>query len=355
MKKVQKIAILIPAFNEALVISRTLESLLRLVPANDIFVVDDGSSDATKMISLKYTNNVVKTPNHGKAHALNFGIKYFKLPKNYDYIFFMDADSQPRADFLKKVMPHFNNDKKKLICVVGQVKGRGVNWISKYRQWEYHISHFIHKRAQEILKSMLVVPGCATVYRSKIFAKLEFPSGTLTEDMDFTFLLHRTGNNKMLFEDKAIVYTQDPQNLKDFIKQLKRWYTGFWQVVRKYDIPWQGQVLDLEVTMLALEGLYNGLIVIFFLFSFIPLLIFKELNIFTLPFLIDLFIFFIPSLIWSSIVDKDIKRVFYLPLFYFLRFISSLIFLRSFFYGFLSSEKEYVWDSKRYTQERQVI
>jgi cellulose synthase/poly-beta-1,6-N-acetylglucosamine synthase-like glycosyltransferase len=349
------VAILIPAYNENKVIASTLKSLYKLVPKKNIFVVDSGSNDNTKIIALKYTKNVLITTNHGKALALNLGIKYFNLTKRYQYIFFMDADTRPKPNFLENVMKHFKNDPhKKIVCVVGQVKNYGVNWISKFRQWEYHISHFIHKKGQENLKSILVVPGCATVYRSCIFDKLKFPKGTLTEDMDFTFLLHRKGYNGMVFENKAIVYTQDPQNLRDYILQLKRWYTGFWQVVRKYDIPWQGQILDLEVIILALEGLYNGLIIIFFIFSILPLFILGGINIFVFPLLIDLFIFFIPTLIWSSIIDKDFKKLYYIPQFYFLRILSSLIFLKSFFDGFTNQEKEYSWDSNRYAINTEV-
>jgi len=174
----------------------------------------------------------------------------------------------------------------------------------------------------------------------------------MTEDMDFTFLLHRNNLNRMVFEDSAVVYTQDPENVKDFIKQVTRWYTGFWQVVKKHNIPWHGQLLDFEVSMLALEGLYNGMIVLTFLISFLPLAVNDGVNIFLLPFLIDLLLFFIPTLLWSSLVDKDLGRIMFIPHFYFLRILSSLIFLRSFFRGYLSLPKQYVWNSNRYLPKK---
>lgn len=348
-KKKLSVAALVPANNESKVIAKTLDALLKLVPPSCLYVVDDGSEDETAKIAKKYTKNVLITSNRGKANALNAGIKKFKLTKKHEYILFMDADSKPKSDFLRKALKHFRNDpKKKNICVVGRVKVLGSNWISKYRQWEYQISYLIHKRAQEYLNSILVTPGCATVYRSFIFDQFKFPIGTLTEDMDFTFQMHRAGFNKMIFETNAIVYTLDPQNVKDFSKQLSRWYTGFWQVVRKHDIPWQGQMLDLEVAILAIEGLYNGLLVIFFLIIIINLIFLGGISILVIPLLFDLFLFFIPSLIWSMISDKDYTRIFYIPHFYILRFLSSILFLKSYFDGFLSQEKEYVWNSNRY-------
>ena len=347
------IAVIIPAHNEEGVISNTIKQFLRIVDIEDIYVVDDGSDDETFLLSERLGVNVVKSIGRGKAQALNFAISYFNILYRYDYILFMDADTYPDESFINNMMPHFLNDNNfDINCVVGRVKGTSVNWISKYRQWEYQISHMIHKRAQSILKSIIVVPGCATIYRSFVFKKLKIPEGTLTEDMDLTFLMHRKGLNNMVFEDKAVVYTQDPQKLRDFIKQLYRWYTGFWQVVRKHNIPWKGQVLDLEVAMLASEGLYNGLLSIIFLLSIPPLLAINRLTIFAVPLLFDLFVFFIPTIVWSAISDKDYLRILYLPQFYFLRFISCMIFFISFFKGYLSVEKLYFWQSKRYALER---
>jgi biofilm PGA synthesis N-glycosyltransferase PgaC len=349
----KSVAVVVPAHNEEAVIGPTIESILKLVKPSDLYIIDDGSTDNTAYIAKRYTQNTLTLPNRGKARALNYGIKYFNLSRRYKYIFFMDADTQPAADFLDKTLIHFESDaKEEVVCVVGRVKAIGTNWISKYRQWEYQISHFVHKKAQSRLQSIIVVPGCATVYRSYVFDRLEFPIGTLTEDMDFTFALHRSGFNKMVFEENAIVYTQDPQNLKNLTRQLTRWYTGFWQVVRKHNIPWQGQVLDFEVAMLATEGLYNGLLIIIFIICLIPLASLGELSIFKIPMAVDFLLFFLPTLIWSAVSDRDWLRIFYIPHFYFLRILSCLIFFASFFRGYLSIEKEYSWNSPRYHLER---
>ena len=341
--------VLIPAFNEAKIIASTLKSVRALVPSPHIYLVDDGSTDSTYRIASGLIPHVLKLPNQGKARALNTALDHFRLPDKYEFILFLDADTRPRPDFLTHALPHFKNDLSlKTVCVVGRVKGLGDNWISRFRQWEYLISHLIHKRAQAIIGSIIVVPGCATVYRSFIFRELKFPTGTLTEDMDFTFLLHRQGLSHIVFEDRSIVWVQDPQRLSDYIRQITRWYTGFWQVVKRHQIPWKGQWLDFEVAMLGLEGLYNGIVVILFLTTIIPLAIFRHLGVLRIPALIDLFVFFLPTLAWSAFSEKDIKYMLYIPHFYFLRLLSSLVFLQGFFRGFLSVQKDYIWDSRRY-------
>jgi poly-beta-1,6-N-acetyl-D-glucosamine synthase len=348
-------AVIIPAINEDKVIAHTLTSVLKIVPKDDIYVFDDGSTDNTREISLTHTPNVLSLPNRGKAGAVNYGLTYFNITRRYKYVFFMDADTAPQEDFLQKTLPHFKNDtQNKIVCVVGRVKGISSNWTSRYRQWEYDISHAVHKKAQAYLQSIIVVPGCATVYRSFIFDEIEFPTGTLTEDMDFTFSMHRAGYTNIVYENSAIVYTQDPQNLYDFVKQIKRWYTGFWQVVKKHNIPWLGQPLDFEAGLLALEGLYNGMLILFFIASIIPLTLTKSLSVFRLPLFLDFVLFFIPTLIWSSIQDRDVIRLFLIPHFYFLRLLSSIIFIYSFFRGFLLPNKEYSWNTNRYLTERKV-
>jgi poly-beta-1,6-N-acetyl-D-glucosamine synthase len=347
-----KIAAIIPAHNEEEVIAKTLKALGTQLDMSHVYVVDDGSADHTADVARRYTENVFTISNRGKAGALNSAIHSLHLHHVYRYILFMDADTQPSSQFIKNAMRHFEKDsKKEIACVVGRIQSLGGTWVAKYRLWEYTLAHSIHKRAQAHLESILVVPGCATVYRSEIFSNLKIPTGTLTEDMDFTFLLHRSGFSKMIYEPKAVVYTQDPQNLKDFIKQITRWYVGFWQAVKKHQLPWNGHNLDYEVIILATEGLFNGFICLT-LFAALPLL-WKNgaIHILFAPAALDFFVFFIPTLLWASIKTKKYTLPLYIFHFYFIRFLTSFVFLFSFFKAHVSKEKIYKWDTNRYSIE----
>lgn len=74
------VSILVPAFNEQAVISRTLSSLVNIkYLRKEIIVIDDGSTDLTKFVALgykKYGVRVVSKPNGGKAAALNYGLLF---------------------------------------------------------------------------------------------------------------------------------------------------------------------------------------------------------------------------------------------------------------------------------------
>lgn len=101
MKNIKgKISVIIPAYNEAGLITESLNETLRVF--NDfgchyeLIVVDDGSSDATfenaLKVSRQHSNIIVKQlkTNRGKGRALKVG---FRLCRG-EYVVFLDADME---------------------------------------------------------------------------------------------------------------------------------------------------------------------------------------------------------------------------------------------------------------------
>lgn len=327
----KKLAVLVPAHNEEKVILDTLASLRNVVDAEDIYVVDDGSHDNTSLKACEVVPNVLQLPvNVGKAVASNIAIKYYRLFDEYEYLLPMDADTVITETFINKSMEVLDKDiGKSFACSVGKVVGKSRNWITAFRLWEYEISQTIHKSAQSAENAIIVCPGCSTIWRASIFKYVEVPTGTLTEDMDLTFLVHRKKLGKIIYVSSAVVVTQDPYTFKDFLKQIDRWYLGFWQCIEKHNIPWGGQVLDWEVAILALEGLFNGVLMTSF-FVLLPYSIIKNPQVLTYPLMIDLIFFMLPTMFLTAIRHKLWKIFLYIPQFYMMRFISSIIFLKSF-------------------------
>ena len=346
MNKNFKVCVIVPAHNEEKVIGKTLKSLSGVIALKDVYVVNDGSKDRTAFFAKKHTKNVLSIyPNTGKANAINKAIAEFSLPKKYQYIMPLDADTQIAKDFFANVERVFAKDKRKTIaCVCGKVVGRNHNWITMYRVWEYEVTQAIHKNAQSKIGAISVCPGCATVFRSEIFKKTSVPIGTITEDMDLTFEIHRKKLGRIVYASMAKVITQDPRNIRDLAKQLDRWYTGFWQCLIKHNIPWQGQLLDFEVALLALDGIFNGLLVLLFL-TLIPFFALKNPFIVFSPIVFDLGLFFIPTLIFTSIRQRKAKYFLYIPNFYLIRCMSSLIFFKSFLKTVFARDLKMGWRS----------
>ncbi len=345
-----KLCVLVPGMNEEKVIERTLESLCKYLPIEDIYVVSDGSTDRTVELARKYTSNVLDLKvNRGKAGAINAAVEEFKLTSKYDLVMPVDADTVFGENFVKEMLQVFDADKKKNIAAaVGKVVGKPINYVTSYRVWEYEICQAVYKQAQSYIGAINVCSGCATVYRSEVLKKVGMPTGTHTEDMDLTFNIHRENLGQIVYVPKALVKTQDPKTVKDLLKQLKRWYTGFWQCVVKHNVPWGGQKLDGEVGLLAIEGLFNSLIVLAIL-GFTPLSLMKFPNLIVQPLLIDLFLFMLPTTIWVAHRHKNYKMVAYIPAFYVLRGITALWFIRWFLAVVIGFDPKGSWSHvKRY-------
>jgi len=90
------VSIIIPAYNEGMVIERLLKSIKGQTYKNiEIIVVDDGSSDKTFTLAKKYTDKVYKKLRRSERSATrNFGASKSKGK----YLFFLDADMELTSD-----------------------------------------------------------------------------------------------------------------------------------------------------------------------------------------------------------------------------------------------------------------
>lgn len=101
-----RISVIIPAFNAALYLGEAIESVLdQSTPADEIIVVDDGSDDDTAGVADKFSRvHVIRQPNQGCAVARNTGI----AASSGEWLAFLDADDlwlpeklSLQADYLK--------------------------------------------------------------------------------------------------------------------------------------------------------------------------------------------------------------------------------------------------------------
>lgn len=101
-----KAIVVIPAFNESVVISSVLKSIPKRLPGIErveIVVVDDGSTDNTVEIAKRTRAKVLEhILNRGVGAATKTGIEHAK--NKADVIVTFDADGQHKAEDLKKII-----------------------------------------------------------------------------------------------------------------------------------------------------------------------------------------------------------------------------------------------------------
>ena len=341
------LCVLIPARNEAIGIGGTIASLLEAgLVASDIYVIDDGSTDGTGDIARGMGANVLRNEkNLGKATAVRKATTHFNLEQRYDLLSLMDADTRVNSVYFKKIGETFQVNPGAGL-VFGKVKNYAHNWITAYRCLCYAYGQWVFKDSQSRWSVVTVAPGCSSTYRTTAFAKLEWSKDTITEDMDCTIQFNRKKLGKVLYQKDAIVYTQDPQTWRDYIRQIYRWDTGTWQVGRKHRM-WRGvSPIDWEFKLLMGEGILFSL-----LFMLLPLwmCLWKGAG-YAIP--IDIAVLFIASLV-CAVTEGRPDAALYAPLAIVLRLTDCAVFLYSFVETVVLGRRIHGWFAvKRYSESQ---
>ena len=256
-KRRKRIALLLPAHNEELIIKTTIRSALAAgMNKKDIYVVDDNSNDQTYAIAVRELSksNVLSVPRSGKARAVRRAFLHFNILDRYNWLHVADADSIFCPDYFRIYKKHL--DGKQWVAAVGFVQSLGGNWIANYRSFSYTYGQHIFRRIQSWFGVIAVLPGPVTCFKTDIIKDLDFETESLTEDFDLTLQIHRKHLGRIRFIPEAVNFTQDPRTLKDFYDQTLRWQRGFFQGVRKYRIGLRPHVIDAGVGYQMLESAY---------------------------------------------------------------------------------------------------
>ena len=267
------VAVLIPAHNEALVLEESLRSIMALVPRDNVHVVSDGSTDATVEIARRSGARVIETQeNVGKAGALEEAIGRFDLISRFPVVMLLDADTRVEPGYFTAALPIFENPQ--VVAVAGCVRteqDRSMTLEGKvlvgHRTRIYAIGQRALKFGQTWLRvnATPIVPGFASLYRTEVLPHIEMnPPGLVIEDFNMTFEVYQKGLGKVGFSLRAVAITQDPDNLRDYVHQTKRWAIGLWQTVRRH--PPQANLFTGMVTLLLIELVTSSL-----LFFLLPL------------------------------------------------------------------------------------
>ena len=105
----QKLLIIIPAYNEEGSIERVVDNLIENYPQYDYVVVNDGSRDATAAICRRRGYRLIDLPvNLGLAGAFQTGLRY-AAEQGYDCAMQFDGDGQHLPQFIAPMLEELEN------------------------------------------------------------------------------------------------------------------------------------------------------------------------------------------------------------------------------------------------------
>jgi poly-beta-1,6 N-acetyl-D-glucosamine synthase len=231
------ISLVVPAYNEGLVIQAAIRSLLLLdYPNYEIVVIDDGSTDDTyeKAIEVAHEQQdipvrVITKRNSGKAEALNTGMSVARG----EFVLNMDGDSKLSSNTLRACIVHFEDPR--IGAVAGNVKviNRENIW-TKIQALEYVEGLAMARKAQSFMRAVNIIPGPLGMFRKSVLKEVGgYDHDTFAEDCDLTLKLLMRGWH-IAYEPTAIAWVESPSHLLDLLKQRYRWTRGILQATSKH-------------------------------------------------------------------------------------------------------------------------
>ncbi|TCO69362.1 glycosyltransferase [Marinisporobacter balticus] len=238
------VSVLIPAHNEAKVISKTVHAVLNLDYDHDkyeIIVINDNSKDNSHEILAKikerYPDRLIQiintdgvTGGKGKSNALNIGFEHSKG----EFIAIYDADNTPEKQALKELVYSIKNDEQ-AGAVIGKFRCRNKNknFLTRCINLEGLYFQWMAQAGRWNLFKLCTIPGTNFVIRRSILEQIGgWDTKAITEDTEISFRIYLLGYH-IRFCPYSATWEQEPETLAVWFKQRKRWVKGNYYVMFK--------------------------------------------------------------------------------------------------------------------------
>ncbi|MGC8488320.1 MAG: glycosyltransferase family 2 protein [Clostridia bacterium] len=279
---VPPVSILVPAFNEAVTITASVEALLALeYPVYEVVVVNDGSRDDTLAVleaafdlvpvgrqavqrsidavppRTVYQSTkdprliVVDKENSGKGSSLNTAINYAQYP----LVCTIDADSLLDGEALLYMARTYIEDSERTVAIGGLIRiangcrirdGRVVqarvptNPLALVQTAEYLKTFIAGRVAWSAVNGLVIISGAFGIFRRDMMVNVGgYSAEAPGEDMEIVLKIHRYCREhhvpyRVAFSPDAVCWTQAPETLAVLGAQRRRWGRGNLRNVRNY-------------------------------------------------------------------------------------------------------------------------
>lgn len=236
------VTVQLPVRNEFYLARRVLEAVARFDYPRDklqIQVLDD-SDDATSddladaVRRLKASGVDVEhiqrdEPAGYKAGALQHGL----LTARGEFVAIFDADFIPQADFLRRTVPHFGDERVALVQGRWEHLNRGFNWFTRLQAQILDGMFAIEQTAKSRVEAAFQFNGTAGIWRRTAVDQAGgWSFDSLTEDFDLSMRVQFAGW-RFVHLPEVTVPSELPTSLGVFRVQQRRWALGSAQLLRK--------------------------------------------------------------------------------------------------------------------------
>ena len=237
-----KVTIVVPAHNEDVVIAQTAKAILDMNYPHDrveLLLFADNCSDNTYAECLsvqampEYAGRnltiIDRTGTGGKAGVLNDALEMARG----EYICVYDADAMPEKNALYFLVKEVIKDPERHVASFGRNKTRNANqnFLTRCINQEIVVTQRVHHVGMWHLFKIGRIPGTNFIIQTDFVKSIGgWKNGALTEDTDISFKIMQSGKLIALAYNSE-AFQQEPETLKSYYMQRKRWAKGNYEVV----------------------------------------------------------------------------------------------------------------------------
>ncbi len=261
-RKLPKVTIQLPIYNEIYVIERLFKKVSELKYPKKLLqiqVLDDSDDQSTELIIKLIKNykskgikfeHITRSEREGfKAGALKNGLK----SASGEFIAIFDADFMPDPNWLKKIIPYFENKKIGLIQTRWGHLNKSYSILTKVQAFALDIHFTLEQVGRNIKNHFMNFNGTAGIWRKKcIIDSGNWEGDTLTEDLDLSFRAQLKGW-KFKYIEHVVTPAELPITINAVKSQQYRWNKGgaenfqkiFWKLVKSKSININTKIIAL--------------------------------------------------------------------------------------------------------------
>lgn len=303
-----KFAVLVCARNEEAVIRLPVRSVLRAhYPADcrEVIVLADNCTDETAARARAEGAEVWEktTPSAGKGDVLAWGLKRLIQRGAFDAVAVFDADNIASEGWFE-AMNDALQDGESVVTGRRHSSNATANVISSWYTVYWDMMNELSNRVRTNLGLSGKLTGTGFAFLRSAVGEEGWQTKTMVEDVEFTIQTNLRGG-RVAYVPEADYADEQPITVSSMWRQLRRWATGGWQVVRFYLGPWMKGIVTRPSLRLfdsffaILTGMSVAFIVLFNVIALVVRLSFAGLGAADWHFFFGIF-FFVFMMSWFT-------------------------------------------------------
>lgn len=227
-----KIAILIPAHNEAVCIGATLKTLLPLTEQHRLVVIADNCNDETASIARSFGVTVIErqdTELLGKGYALDYGLRFIAAEPP-DVVVFVDADCIVQSGAIETIACQAMAVAKPIQATYLMEQPVNPKPKDAVSALAFMVKNLVRPGGLQRLGLPCLLTGTGMAFPWSIIQSVTLASGNIVEDMQLALDLAIAGSAPQFCPDAIVIGRLPAQNVAA-TTQRTRWEHGHLQTL----------------------------------------------------------------------------------------------------------------------------